>query len=485
VWDETAQSIFLARDRFGVKPLFYAHVGNSLIFGSELKVLLESKLIQPKIDREGLLEIFALGPARTPGSGVFKGINELKPAHCILYNNNGTFIRKYWSLTSDDHKDNLEYTIDTVRELVKDAVTRQLIADVPVSVFLSGGLDSSAITAIAAKSFLASGKSKLHTYSIDYDGNDLYFKANDFQPDSDAYWIKRMSEEFGTCHHYITVDNNDLAKALEDAMLARDLPGMADIDSSLMLFCRRVKQDATVVLSGECADEIFGGYPWFHKEELLNLQTFPWSPYVNERKSILSSEVNASLNLYEYAYTRYKDTINETPLLPGESSIESKRRQMFYLNINWFMSTLLERKDRMSMSTGLEVRVPYCDHRLVQYVWNIPWDMKMHGLREKGILRQALYGILPDDVIQRKKSPYPKTHNPAYENIVRQWLIDILNDTSSPIRQLINIEEVHKIAEGTSDYGRPWFGQLMARPQLMAYLIQVNLWLKHYKISII
>ncbi|KNY26879.1 asparagine synthase (glutamine-hydrolyzing) [Pseudobacteroides cellulosolvens] len=253
VWDEYSQSLFLARDRFGVKPLFYAQVGNSLIFGSEIKVLLESNLIKPQIDKDGLLEIFSLGPARSPGIGVFKGIHELNPAHCLLHNSNGTFVRKYWSLTSYEHKDNLEYTIDTVRDLVKDAVARQLVADVPVCVFLSGGLDSSAITAIAAKSFYASGKNKLHTYSIDYAGNDLFFKANDFQPDSDAYWVKRMSEEFGTCHHYITIDNESLAKALEDAVLARDLPGMADIDSSLLLFCRKVKQDATVALSGECA----------------------------------------------------------------------------------------------------------------------------------------------------------------------------------------------------------------------------------------
>jgi len=485
VWDDKSQTLFLARDRFGVKPLFYAQVGDSFIFGSEIKVLLESQLIAPKIDINGLSEIFSLGPARSPGSGVFKGINELKPAHCLLHNDKGTFVRKYWSLTSYEHNDSVEQTIDTLKNLVYDAVTRQLVADVPVCVFLSGGLDSSTITAIAAKSFASSGQSKLHTYSIDYAGNDLFFKASSFQPDSDVYWIKRMSEEFGTCHHYITIDNESLAKALEDAVLARDLPGMSDIDSSLLLFCRKVKQDATVALSGECADEIFGGYPWFHKEELFNLETFPWSPYVNERKSILSPEINNILNLEEYAYTRYKETVDETPLLPGESQTESRRRQMFYLNINWFMSTLLDRKDRMSMSTGLEVRVPFCDHRLVQYVWNIPWEIKMYGNREKGILRQALNGVLPDDIIQRKKSPYPKTHNPAYENIVRQWLINVLNDTSSPIRPLINIEEVRKIAEGTSDYGRPWFGQLMAGPQLMAYLIQVNLWLKHYRISIV
>ncbi|MDP4180777.1 MAG: asparagine synthase (glutamine-hydrolyzing) [Bacillota bacterium] len=485
VWDEESQSLFLARDRFGVKPLFYAQRGNSLIFGSELKVLLANDLIKPEIDKDGLSEIFALGPARTPGHGVFKGVYEVKPAHSIFHNSNGTIVRKYWALESFEHQDSIEDTLSKVRELVYDAITRQLVADVPVCTFLSGGLDSSAISAIAAKAFMASQNRQLHTYSIDYVGNDKFFKANDFQPDSDPYWVKRMSEEFNTQHHYITVDNDKLAEALKDAVLARDLPGMADIDSSLWLFCKEIKKEATVALSGECADEIFGGYPWFHKEELLNAQTFPWSRYVNERCNILSSEVNSVLNLSEYASMRYNNTILEVPRLPGEAPLDAKRREMFYLNIYWFMATLLERKDRMSMASGLEVRVPYCDHRLVQYVWNIPWDIKMYGNREKGLLRQALKGLLPDDVLFRKKSPYPKTHNPAYESFVRKWLLEILNDTSSPIRQLINLEGVRAIAEGTSDYGRPWFGQLMAAPQLMAYLIQVDLWLRNYKVSIV
>ncbi len=484
VWDENDQSLFLARDRFGVKPLFYSLQGSSFIFGSEIKAILEHPFIEPEIDSEGLAEIFALGPARTPGHGVFIGINEVKPAHCILYNSNNISIRRYWSLESHPHVDNLSDTIGKIGELVNDAIIRQLVADVPVCTFLSGGLDSSTITAIAANTFKNTGKNQLHTYSIDYKDNDQYFKPNDFQPDSDAAWVNRMSEEFNTIHHHITFDTPQLAEALLNAVAARDLPGMADVDSSLWLFCREIKKDSTVALSGECADEVFGGYPWFHKEEMLNCNTFPWSRFVGERTRILSPEIIELIKPEEYVSRRYSETLDEVPRLSGEAPLEARRREMFYLNINWFMSTLLDRKDRMSMASGLEVRVPYCDHRLVEYVWNIPWDMKMYDGREKGILRQALKGILPDDVLYRKKSPYPKTHNPSYEAFVRKWLMEILEDSSSPLLPLIDLKSVRSIVQGKSDYGKPWFGQLMAAPQLFAYLIQVDAWLRKYKIKV-
>jgi len=170
---------------------------------------------------------------------------------------------------------------------------------------------------------------------------------------------------------------------------------------------------------------------------------------------------------------------------PRTAAIEARRREIFYLNINWFMATLLDRKDRMSMASGLEVRVPFCDHRLVQYVWNIPWELKMYNKREKGLLRQALKGILPDDIIERKKSPYPKTHNPSYKKAVSKWLLEILNDSSSPLHQLIDVKVVRSMAEGNSDNTDPWFGQLMAQPQMLAYLIQVDFWLRDNHISIV
>ena len=485
IWSEYDQSLFLARDRFGVKPLFYTEKNGTFIFSSEIKALLAHPSVEPVIGIEGIAELFFIGPARTPGHGVYRGISELKPGYSLYYNREGIKINKYWSLESKPHIDDLDSTETCIRELFRDSVERQLIADVPVCTLLSGGLDSSAITAFAASGFKKYGLGELHTYSIDYIGNDQYFKPNDFQPNSDAPWIKRVSEFLGTKHHYIMIDTPQLVDSLTTALHARDLPGMADIDSSLYLFCREVKKEATVALSGECADEIFGGYPWFHREELFNANTFPWSLALKERTTLLSPDILKLINPEEYVAKRYSDTLKEVPVLDGENAEESRRRELFYLNINWFMTTLLDRKDRMSMATGLEVRVPFCDHRLVEYVWNIPWWMKNFNQREKGILRQALKGILPDDVLERRKSPYPKTHNPSYLAAVSNWLSRILDDKGSPIHDLINTNVVRTMIESKElEFKRPWFGQLMNTAQLYAYLIQVDIWLREYKVNI-
>ncbi|MDP4094873.1 MAG: asparagine synthase (glutamine-hydrolyzing) [Bacillota bacterium] len=486
IWDEKERSLFLARDRFGVKPLFYTQRGDSFIFASEIKALLVHPFVEPEVDAEGLAEIFALGPARTPGHGVFKGIHEVKPSYCITYDDAGIHQRRYWSLESFPHEDDENTTIEVIHTLVKDAIERQLVSDVPVCTFLSGGLDSSAITSIASMYFKKHNKGMLHTYSIDYVNNSKYFKPSSFQPNSDAPWIKRMVEECGTNHHYIEVDTPQLSYALIDSVRGKDLPGMADVDSSLWLFCREIKKEATVALSGECADEVFGGYPWFHKEEHLNANTFPWAKNLGERTRILSPDIYNLIKPEDYVARRYHETLEEVPRLQGEEPLEARRREMFYLNLTWFMNTLLDRKDRMSMAHGLEVRVPYCDHRLVQYVWNIPWSLKMYNGREKGILRQALKGLLPDDVLERKKSPYPKTHNPAYEAKMRSWLTDILDEGNSPLHDIIDEKKLRWILENEkSDYGKPWFGQLMALPQLFAYLIQVDVWMKGYKVKLV
>ena len=486
IWDEYKQQLFLARDRFGVKPLFYTKIGESLIFASELKALLAHPAVNPEVTLEGLAELFSLGPSRTPGHGIFRNVFEAKPSECIIYNSMGLQHRKYWSLESYPHTDDEETTIETIRTLVVDAIERQLVSDVPVCTFLSGGLDSSAITAVAAAYFKKHGNMPLHTYSIDYKDNDKYFKPSAFQPNSDAPWVRRMVAECGTLHHFIEVDTHHLSYALIDAVRARDLPGMTDVDSSLWLFCKEIKKNATVALSGECADEVFGGYPWFHREDLLNAGTFPWTRFLDERTRILSPEIKNLIKPKEYVTRRYIETLEEVPRLQGEDPVEARRREIFYLNLTWFMSTLLDRKDRMSMAHGLEVRVPYCDHRLVQYVWNIPWSLKMYNGREKGILRQALKGLLPDDVLERKKSPYPKTHNPAYEAKMRSWLLDILDEGSSPLTGIIDEGQVRWIIENEkADYGRPWFGQLMALPQLFAYLIQVDIWMREYNVRLV
>ncbi|MEJ8545343.1 asparagine synthase (glutamine-hydrolyzing) [Brevibacillus borstelensis] len=485
VWDERKQQLFLARDRLGVKPLFYAERGPVFLFASELKALLAHPAVKPVLSREGLAEVFVLGPSRTPGHGVFQGVQELRPGCHLTVSRDGVSIKRYWRLESQPHEDDVEKTAATVRQLLADSIKHQLVSDVPIATLLSGGLDSSAITAIATGVFQEEGRGPLHTYSIDYVDNASHFRQSDFQPTDDAPFVRLISERFGTLHHTLEFDTPELVSALHTALFARDLPGMADVDSSLYLFCREIKKETTVVLSGECADEMFGGYPWFHREQLFNAGTFPWAQATRERADWLSAEMRDWIKPEEYAAQRYEETLDEVPRLPGENPLDARRRELFYLNLTWFMNTLLDRKDRMSMKAGLEARVPFCDHRLMQYVWNIPWNIKNWGNREKGILRKALEGIVPEEVLYRKKSPYPKTHNPAYTKATRSWLLEVLEDGSSPLHHIIDQGKVRAFALSDAEAsGKPYFGQLMGSPQMFAYLASIDLWMREYNITI-
>lgn len=486
IWDSKEQKLFIGRDRLGVKPLFYAERNGGFIFGSELKALLAHPDVKAEINLEGLAEVFGVGPSRVPGSGVFHHVHELRPGHALTLKREGLRIWRYWNVKSEEHSDSLAETAEKVRFLVEDAVTRQLVSDVPLCTFLSGGVDSSAITAIAANAYRNEGKGQLHTYSIDYEDNAKYFKANDFQPNADGPWIEKMSQEFQTIHHSCVITQELLTDYLTEAVHVRDLPGMADVDSSLLWFCKEIKNEFVVGLSGECADEIFGGYPWFHREDDLNRAGFPWMRSTEERVALLKQGWRDKLKLEDFAREAYITTIREVPTLPGETGVEAKRRELFYLNILWFMTTLLDRKDRMSMGASLEVRVPFADHRLVEYVWNIPWDMKMTGNREKGILRKALEGLLPNEVLYRKKSPYPKTHNPVYTERVQAWLKDLLSDRSSVLHEFFDKEKLNEIVESKgAAFKVPWFGQLMSGPQLLAHLAQIHVWFKDYGIEIV
>lgn len=486
IWDETNQSLFLARDRIGVKPLFYAERGSSLLFASELKALLANPLVKPEIDGEGLAEIFMIGPARTPGHGIFRGVYELKPGHSMTYSRRSKVIKQYWALDSKPHTEDFAATTDKVRELLVDAAQRQLVADVPICTLLSGGLDSSILTALAAMANKQSGLGSLSTYSVDYVDNELYFKANGFQPNADAPWIIKMVDHFDTCHHNIMLDIPELVASLRPAVAARDLPGMADIDTSLYLFCREIKKGATVALSGECADEIFGGYPWFHREEMINADAFPWSPHPETRLSWLKPEICQKIKPLDYVRQRYQEALAEVPRLAGEDKHSARMREIFYLSLTRFMPTLLDRKDRMSMAFGLEVRVPFCDHRIVEYVWNVPWEMKYAQKQEKGLLRCAMEGMLPKEVLWRKKSPYPKTHNPAYTKTVVREALAVLSQPTSPLKEVLAIDTLTEIAKtDLAASAIPWFGQLMSGAQLFAYLIQADYWMRHYKVQII
>lgn len=484
IWDSMRQRVFICRDRFGVKPFFYTTVGDTVVFASEIKALFAYPDVKPRLDRTGLCELMALSPARTQGNGVYKDIMELRPASYMIIDRKGIKINKYWSLKSHAHTDSYTDTIARTRSLVYDSIQRQLVSDVPIATFLSGGLDSSVITAIGAMEMRRKGK-RLSTYSFDYEDNDRYFKASHFQPDSDTKWVPRMVEEFNTNHTYLVCPNHALTDLLEEALLAKDLPGMADVDASLLYFCREVKKNHTVVLSGECSDEIFGGYPWFREKKAFETPAFPWCYDLSLRNSILTDSAAKDLDLDGYSRMRYEESIAETPVFEGDSDEERRRREISYLNINWFMTNLLDRKDRMSMASGLEVRVPFCDHRLVEYVWNIPWEMKNKDNVSKNVLREAAKGILPEDVRLRRKSPYPKTHNPHYEAAVKELLEGIVSNPNAPIFTLCDRNKIEGILKGTFDYGKPFFGQLMAGPQFIGYIVQLNYLLEDYHVEIL
>ena len=481
IWDAQKEELFMARDHFGVKPLFYTMQNNSFIFASEIKAIFQYPGVQKILDSQGISELFGIGPAHTPGTTIFNNIFELKPAHFAVFNRSGLHIERYWKLKSEPHTENFDQTCNHLEFLLKDSITRQLVSDVPLCTFLSGGLDSSIITRYAADHCHEKGLPPLDTYSIDYVDNDKNFVKSDFQPNSDNYYINLMVNKLHTNHHPIVIDTPELAEYLEDAMIARDMPGMADIDSSLLLFCKYVKPTATVALTGECADEIFGGYPWFFRGDALNSGTFPWSIAIDERQTLLHPDIAKKVDLKGYIDYRYQESLSEVEILDSDSSETAEKRKISHLTLNWFMQTLLDRSDRMAMYNGFELRVPFCDYRLAQYVWNIPWELKALNGREKGLLRYVSRKFLPPEIVDRKKSPYPKTHNPTYLAKVKSVLTEIMADSRAPINYLLNRDYILNILETDGKaFSRPWFGQLMTGPQLMAYLCQVNMWLERY-----
>ena len=482
IWNKEKEELFLARDHFGIKPLFYTLLNDNFVFASEIKALFEFPDVEKVIDKNGLCELFGIGPAHTAGTTVFKNVFELSPAHFAIFNKYGLHTHRYWKLKSAPHIHSFFETCDNIKFLLEDSIKKQLVSDVPLCVFLSGGLDSSIITAYASQYCKKNNLPPLSTFSVDYVDNDKNFVKSDFQPNSDNYYINLMVEKFKTNHTNIVLDTPDLAKYLEDAMIARDTPGMADVDSSLLLLCKNVKPYATVCLSGECSDEIFAGYPWFFRDDALNSNTFPWSIAISERQHLLNPSISSKIDLKDYIDFRYNESLSDVEILDIDSKETAKKRKISHLTLNWFMQTLLDRSDRMSMYNGFELRVPFCDYRLAEYVWNIPWEMKAYKGREKGLLRYIMKDVLPDEIVNRKKSPYPKTHNPTYLKTVKDMLSVIMNNKNTPINNLLNREYILEILETNgSAFTRPWFGQLMTGPQLMAYLCQVNMWLEKYE----
>ena len=478
VYDERNRSLFFARDPMGVKPLFYAVRGGTLFFASELKTLLLFPEIAPEVDARGLYDLLFLGPGRTPGCGIFRNVHEVLPGQQGLFDEDGLAMTLYWKLEDRPFSDSFDLCAEKTRFLVEDSIRRQVVSDVPIGTFLSGGLDSSIISAVAAREL-----GGVSTFSVDYRDNAKYFRSTKFQPDADNDYIGIMEQAIGAERHHIVLNTGELVSALFEAAEARDLPGMADVDSSMLLLSRAVRQDATVILSGECADEIFGGYPWYRDPEVRAVNGFPWAQNTDYRASFLLPELLEWQDPGEFVQRRYRETLETADLLPDLSPLERRMREMMVLNLRWFMQTLLDRKDRMSMWSGLEIRVPFCDRRIVEYLYTVPWAYKDYRGREKGLLRHAFRDLLPEEIIHRKKSPYPKTWDPAYMQAVSDLLRQELEGTNSPLLGFLKKDTL--LALCGEDRSLPWYGQLMTTPQTIAYFLQMAHWMRVRKVRLV
>ncbi|MEV7596970.1 asparagine synthase (glutamine-hydrolyzing) [Kitasatospora sp. NPDC089797] len=447
VWDARREELLLVRDRMGVKPLYYHPTPDGVLFGSEIKAILAHPSVRPVVDLDGLREL--LGHTRTPGLTPYRGILEVRPGHVVRVRRSGVSVRRYWALEAREHTDGLDSTIATVRALLDDIVHRQLDADVPLCSLLSGGLDSSAITAIAAKELTAGGAGAVRSFAVDFAGQPHNFHADPVRQTQDGPFARLLADHVGADHSVIELDAAELTDPAQRtaAVRARDLPnGVGDMDVSLLMLFRDIRRHSTVALSGESADELFGGYRWFHDPATVAAEDFPWAASLAAiagsgsapRERLLDAELLRKLDLDGYRRTRYQEALAEVPHLDAADPLERRMREISYLNLTRFVCILLDRKDRMSMAHGLEVRVPFCDHRLVQYVFNTPWAMKAFDGREKSLLRAAVRDVLPPEVADRVKSPYPVSMDPLYPAQLRAELARLTAARTSPALDLLD-----------------------------------------------
>ena len=482
IWDGQRQELLLARDRLGVKPLYYAKLPDGVLFGSEPKAILAHPGFRPEIDAEGLAELFAQVGTATPGHGVYRGLSQVRPGTIVQVGRSGIRTSTYWTLEARDHTDDLAATAENVRDLLTDIVHRQTVADVPLCSLLSGGLDSSVVSALAADSLLRRDRTKLATFSVDFAGSADAFTPDQLRPSHDEPFARAAAEHIGSRHGTVLLTADDLVEAQWAPLKAHDLPTMGDMWVSMYLLSQEIRQQSTVALSGESADEVFGGYPWYHVPALLAAPTFPWA-HRGSWSPLLTEPVREAIRLDEYAADRYAQAVAEVPRLTGESPEDRRIREVLYLGLTRWLPLLLDRKDRLSMACGLEVRVPFTDHRLVEYVWNVPWAMKEAGGIEKGLLRTAAAGLLPPDLLSRRKSIYPGAADKAYERAIDAQLRNLLQKPSAPLFDLV---DHNQLAEAYARDPR-LTGFMAIQPSSttpIAFLLDINRWLERSGVAI-
>ena len=473
LWDTRREELLLVRDRMGIKPLYYYPLPGGLLFGSEPKAILANPLVDRAVDADGLRELLTV--AKNPEQAIFTGMYELRPGHLLRVRRQGVAKQRYWSLEAREHADDLDTTVRTIRDLLDDIVGRQLISDVPLCSLLSGGLDSSTITALASK------RGHVRSFAVDFTGY-----ADNFQPDelrvaADGPFVQDFVRQVGPDHTDIVLGTDELTdpRLRSTVVRAWDLPRfLGDMNTSLYMLFRAIRAHSTVALSGESADEVFGGYAWFHAPQAVQARTFPWLALLMQARTpadLLDRDLRGQLDMEAFIADSYHTALAEVPYLPGQKGVERRMREICYLHLTRFLPELLDRKDRASMAVGLEVRVPFCDHRLVEYVFNTPWEMKTFDGREKSLLRAAAADIVPDSILKRAKNPYPATQDVAYEQALRDELGRLVRQGDAAILPLLDRSSVEETLRAPAAK----MTSTMTRASL-EMVLDLNVWLESY-----
>ncbi len=479
--DTHLHKVLLFRDHLGVKPLFYHQHRDTFVFASEIKGIFAYTGSPAVMDLRGMHQIFSLGPAHVPGSTPYQDVHEVRPGRCVTYANGRLSEYTYWHLQAARHDESYEETIEHARYLLTDATHRQFHRESANCCLLSGGLDSSVVTSLVHREM--GDDAPLKTYSFDFTDSSKFFAANDFQPSLDHPFVVAMAEHFHTDHSFLECNTKDQASLLRQAVIAHDGPCMADISSSLFYFCNMVGKKSKVAFTGECADETFCGYPWYHKEPMRSANTFPWAMDLSPRRTLLSESFLRKLGMEHYLSALYDNCCNGVSCLPEDTPENRNHRRLYVLTTQYFMQTLLDRMDRAAAYGGISAICPFADIKLAEYLYNVPWEMKAKDGEVKHILREIGKPILPNTISQRKKSPYPKNYNPEYEQLLCKEMLRIMRQPNHPITDFIDPEKTYNFCSAPKDYGKPWYGQLMAGPQLLAYYLQIDFWLQHYHVE--
>ena len=488
VWDVRTEELLLVRDRLGIKPLFYARAGDGIVFASEPKSLLAHPAVKPVVDANGLRELFST--AKTPGQSVFRDLTELLPGHTLRLRAGGSQLRRYWRLEAKPHTDDLDATIAHIRSLLGDIVTRELVADVPLCSLLSGGIDSSTITALANAARLKAGDAPVRTLTTTFVGYSENFQRDDTRDTPDGPYAAELARHVGTDHTDIVLGTADLIdpQARLAALLSQDMPTtLGDMDTSVYLMFRATREHSTVALTGETADEIFAGFKWLHEASQVQADNYPW---VAREKTIAGAQAGQGRGLFDlglmqkldmpgYYADSYQTARAEVPHQEGEDPTEFRMREQSYFQLARWLPMLLDRDDRLAMASGLETRVPFCDHRLVEYVYNTPWSFKSFDGREKSLLRAAVKDLLPKSILDRPKSPYPVTQDPAYTQALHRELDAVLADPNSPVLPLLDVTAAKRAVAESSGVAHEWHSRMNIEMAL-----GFNTWMNHYGVQL-